>query len=139
MTRVLPACRDRVFDSFADAALLAKWWGPKGFRISRIDFAPRVGGTYRIEMQPPEGDAFHLTGIFREVEVPSRLTFSFQWEPPDPDDQDTAAQLSFHVTGDSTEVHLSQGPFKTESRRDLHCDGWGQSFDKLHDLVATQL
>jgi uncharacterized protein YndB with AHSA1/START domain len=137
LTRVLPASREGVFDSFANAALLAKWWGPEGFTIPRIEFTPRVGATYRIEMQPPEGDAFSLTGTFREVEVPSRLAFSFQWEPPDPDDQDTVAQVSFHVTDDSTEVHLSQGPFKTQSRRDLHRDGWSQSFDKLRDLVAT--
>jgi uncharacterized protein YndB with AHSA1/START domain len=48
------------------------------------------------------------------------------------------ARLSFQPTGDSTEVHLSQGPSKTEARRELHGDGWSQSFDKLRDVVAAQ-
>jgi glutathione S-transferase len=57
MTQVLPASRQRVFDLFTDAALLAQWRGPKGFGIPTIDFTPRVGAAYRIEMQPVEGDA----------------------------------------------------------------------------------
>jgi uncharacterized protein YndB with AHSA1/START domain len=138
LTRTLPASRDRVFDCFADAALLVRWWGPQGFTIPSADFTPRVGATYRIEMQPPAGPAFRLTGTFRELDVPSRLAFSFEWDPPDPDDQATVATLSLRAVDDSTEVHLSQGPFKTEARRRLHRDGWTESLDKLRDLVAAQ-
>ena len=68
--------------------------GPQGFSIPSIDFTPDVGATYRIEMQPPEGQAFALTGTFRRVD-PSHRAFSFEWQPADPDDQETLAQLSF--------------------------------------------
>ena len=138
LTRLFPAPRARVVEFFAGAALLAEWWGPRGFSIPSIDFVPRVGGTYRIEMQPPDGDAFELTGTFREVDIPSRLAFTFEWEPADPDDEQTLAQLVFEVADDSTRVQLRQGPFKTEARRALHRDGWTESLDKLAELVTEQ-
>jgi uncharacterized protein YndB with AHSA1/START domain len=136
ITRLIRAPRERVFELFSNAGLLAQWWGPAGFSIPSIDFTPSVGASYRIEMQPPEGDAFHLIGAFREIDAPSGLSFSFEWQPPDPDDVVTVAQLSFAVIDDSTEVHLNQQPFKTEARRTLHRDGWNESFDRLAEVLA---
>jgi uncharacterized protein YndB with AHSA1/START domain len=44
-----------------------------------------VGGAYRIAMQPPEGELFHLVGEYVEVRSPPRLAYTFRWEPTDPD------------------------------------------------------
>jgi uncharacterized protein YndB with AHSA1/START domain len=136
MTRVLPAPPPVVFDAFADPDKLARWWGPAGFTAPSVDFEPRAGGSYRIEMQPPEGDPFHLVGEFREVDPPRRLAFTFVWEPPDPDDVETLVELSFRDLGDSTEVAFAQGEFKTEPRRELHRDGWSEGFDRLEALLS---
>jgi uncharacterized protein YndB with AHSA1/START domain len=138
LKRVFLVPRARTYEFFFDPSPLAKWWGPRGFSIASIDFAPRVRATYRIEMQPPEGDAFHLTGRFRDVDVPSRLAFSFNWEPADPDDLETVAELSFQALDDSTEVALTQGVFKTEERRAVHHQGWTESFEKLGELISQQ-
>jgi uncharacterized protein YndB with AHSA1/START domain len=137
MKRVLTAVPSVVFGSFSDSSELAKWWGPEGFTIPSLEFDPRVGETYRIEMQPPEGDPFYLTGEFREVDPAARLAYTFVWENPDPDDRETLVGLSFRDLGESTEVVLAQGPFKTEPRRALHRDGWTDCFDKLERLVSA--
>src|SRR5215213_8929230 len=79
--RTLPASRERVYEAFADADRLAGWWGPEGFEIPHLDYEPRVGRQFRIEMAPPQGDAFQLAGEFREVVPPTRIAFTFQWEP----------------------------------------------------------
>jgi uncharacterized protein YndB with AHSA1/START domain len=134
--RVLPAAPPEVFRLFADPDELARWWGPAGFCVPSLDFSPAVGSSYRIEMQPPEGDAFYLTGEFREVDPPTRLSFTFVWEPPDPDDVETVVELSFRETDDATEVDFRQGTFKTEERRELHRNGWGDSFEKLEAIVG---
>jgi uncharacterized protein YndB with AHSA1/START domain len=136
LTRVLPAPVSVVFAACSDADELARWWGPNGFTTPSVEFEPRVGASYRIEMQPPEGEPFHLTGEFREVDPPALLAYSFVWEPPDADDVDTEVRLAFRDLGESTEVTLTQGPFKTEERRALHRDGWTESFDKLHRLLS---
>src|SRR5215212_400324 len=126
LRRTMPAPRADVFAAFADSVQLAQWWGPEGFTIPSADFDPAPGKPYRIEMQPPEGESFFLRGEFREVAPPSRLTFTFAWEPPDPDDVETLVELSF---GD--ELGLRQGEFKTDERLELHRAGWSDSLDKL--------
>jgi uncharacterized protein YndB with AHSA1/START domain len=137
MKRVLEATPLAVFAAFSDPHELAKWWGPEGFTVPDLDFHPRAGDPYRIEMQPPEGDSFRLTGEFREVDPPARLAFTFVWDPPNPDDVETLATLSFRGHDEATEVGLTQGPFKTEERRSLHEEGWGESFGKLEGLLSA--
>ena len=114
LRRGLPAAPSTVFAAFTDADELAKWWGPNGFTTPSLEFDPRVGESYRIEMMPPEGDRFYLTGEFREVDPPVRLGFTFVWEQPDPDDLETQVDLRFRDLGKSTEVTMTQRPFKTE-------------------------
>ena len=138
LTRILPGQASLVFEAFTVPDRLARWWGPTGFSIPSLTFDPRAGEGYRIEMQPPEGDAFHLAGEFREVDAPTRLAFTFRWEDPDPDDVETVADLTFRDLGGSTEVVLSQASFKTEGRRELHRGGWTDSFDKLGALLAPR-
>ena len=136
--RAITAVPAVVFSAFTDRTELAKWWGPEGFLIPSLEFEPRVGEIYRIEMQPPEGEPFYLSGEFREVDPGTRLVFTFIWEDPDPDDVETLVVLSFRDLGESTEIALTQGPFKTETRRALHRNGWANSFDKLERLIGSQ-
>ena len=98
-----------------------------------------MGESYRIEMQPPEGDRFYLTGEFREVDPPARLAFTFVWEEPDPDDVETLVDAALSGSRRSPRRSPStQGPFRTEDRRALHRDGWTDSLDKLERLLADQ-
>src|SRR5262245_22253953 len=94
LKRVVPAAPAAVFGAFSSADDLEEWWGPKALTARALDFEPRVGEGYRIEMRPPDGDPFHITGEFREVEPPDRLVFTFVYETPDPDDVETLAELS---------------------------------------------
>ena len=136
MQRVLPAARRVVFAAFTHPDRLRHWWGPVGFTVPDVTLDARAGAAYRIEMQPPEGDPFHLTGEIREVDPPARLAYTFTWEPPDPDDVETLVELSFAERGDATEAGLTQGVFKTEARRELHERGWTDTFDRLETYLA---
>jgi uncharacterized protein YndB with AHSA1/START domain len=138
MTRVLPANPSVVFGAFSAPEELAMWWGPEGFIATSIEFSPRVGDSYRIEMQPPDGDPFYIAGGFREVDPPARLAYTFRYEDPDPDDVENLVQLTLRDLGKSTEVVLTQGPFKTVARRELHEHGWADSLDKLEHVVADR-
>jgi uncharacterized protein YndB with AHSA1/START domain len=137
MQRVVSAPREVVFRACTEPDQLAKWWGPNGFTAPSVDLDVRVGGSYRIAMQPPDGELFHLTGEFREVDPPARLAYTFRWEEPDPDDRETVVTLSFLDRGDSTELILSQGPFATEARLALHREGWTDGLNRLQDLMSA--
>ena len=94
-----------------------------------------MGGSLRFTMQPPEGEAFHLSGRIIHVEFPSRLKFTFRWDEPAPDDSETIVELSLASLGSRTTVTLTQGDFATEERLDLHRRGWTDSFEKLDAVL----
>jgi uncharacterized protein YndB with AHSA1/START domain len=133
--RVVPAARPRVFAAHVAPDQLAQWWGPDGFTIPALELDLRVGGQYRIAMEPPQGEVFFLSGEFREVDPPARLVYTFRWEPPDPDDQETIVTFSLDDRGEATNVIVDQGVFATEARRALHEQGWRETLDHLERVM----
>ena len=136
LERVLPAPPDVVFRMYAEPELLAQWWGPEGFTSPTIELDLRVGGRYRIAMQPPEGESFVLAGEFRAVNPPTRLVYTFRWEPPDIDDRETVVVFSLRDQGGSTVLTVDQQPFATDARLALHEQGWSESLDRLQRLFT---
>lgn len=136
LKRVLPSPRAVVYGALTDQAQLATWWGPRGFTAPSVEFDPRVGGSYRIAMQPRDGDLFHLSGEFREVDPPARLVYTFRWDPPDLDDRETVVTLSLRERGEGTELLLTQGEFATGERLALHEAGWIESLGRLEQVLV---
>lgn len=127
----------RVFVALTDPDQLARWWGPHGFTTSVIELDVKVGGRYRFAMQPPEGEMFHLHGEFREVDAPSRLAYTFRWEPPDPQDVDTVVSISLLDLTGWTRLTMDHGVFATEARRALHEQGWSDSLGRLKAFLSS--
>ncbi len=138
LKREFSAARSVVVGAFVDPNGLAEWFGPQGYVVAGVEFTPRVGERYRIEMQPPGGEHFYVTGEVCEADLPRRLAFTFGYEEPHADDVETQVVLSFRDLGPSTEVDFTQGPFKTAARRALHQVGWSDSFDKLERFVSAR-
>jgi len=136
LERSVPAPCAAVYRALTDPEELGKWWGPRGFAAPSVEFDPQVRGRYRIAMQPPDADLFHLSGEFREVEPPARLAYTFRWDPPHPDDRVTVVTVSLEDRGEETEVRLTQGEFATEERYALHDAGWTESFERLEQLLG---
>jgi uncharacterized protein YndB with AHSA1/START domain len=137
LEKVVAAPVEQVFSACLDPDELSRWWGPAGFTAPLVSLDARVGGAYRIRMQPPEGEAFHLRGEFTEIDPPRRLGYTFEWEEPDPDDRRTEVALSFLEQGEGTTIVLDQGPFATDDRRALHETGWTETLERLAGHFAT--
>ncbi len=76
ITRIFDAPRALVFKAWTDAAMLAQWWGPKGFTNPVCEIDARVGGAIRIHMRSPDGAVYPMKGEIREIVPPERLVFT---------------------------------------------------------------
>ena len=74
-TRVVRAPREKVFRAWTDPAILADWWGPKGFTSTFHTFDLKVGGLWDFTMHGPDGKDYANTSVFRKVEAPALLEF----------------------------------------------------------------
>jgi uncharacterized protein YndB with AHSA1/START domain len=137
LERGLDAWRDRIFAAYVEPQQLSAWWGPAGFTVPSADLDVREGGRYRIEMQPPDGEPFSVHGEYQLVDPPGRLAYTFEWDPPTPDDQETLVTLTFEPAGDGTRLVLDHGPFKTDERYELHKAGWTDTLDRLEAWLAA--
>lgn len=70
--RFIPVTPELVFKAFSDAAVLAKWWGPKGFSNTFETFEFKPGGTWRFVMHGPDGKDYANLSVFEEVN-PQRI------------------------------------------------------------------
>src|SRR4051812_3235936 len=138
LSRLIEAPCSAVLEACIEPGQLARWWGPRGFAVPAVELEPTPGGVYRIAMQPPDGELFHLSGEYLEVDPPQALAYSFRWEPADPDDRVTVVRMTLLERGASTEVVVDQSEFATEERRALHVDGWTDSLERLEELMSSR-
>ena len=136
LERTLNAPRDLVWRGWTETELLKQWFAPKPYTTPIVEIDLRPGGKIRIAMQPPEGEVFHLNGVFQEVTPPERLVYTFQWEKGDWDYPETLVTVEFHDRGGQTELVLIHERFPEEKMRDEHGEGWNSCLDRLAELVG---
>jgi uncharacterized protein YndB with AHSA1/START domain len=138
--RILDAPRSRVFAAWIDEKQAARWWGPKGFTTVANKMDVRVGGEWQRRMRSPEGSEHHSRGFYREIVEPERLVFTFSWDQGGVQGHgpETLVTLTFaDLSGDRTELTLTQELFETAAARDAHYHGWSNCLDRLVEYLAA--
>lgn len=132
LDRTFRARRERVFQAFTDAVHLQKWWGPPGTTISACELDPKPGGSWLTTMRAPDGSEMSVSGVYREVEAPSRLVFTWAWTQEDGSrGHETLVTLEFLDQGEATDLVLTQETFQDEDAMGKHEGGWQGCFDCL--------
>ena len=70
-----------VFAAIADAARIARWWGPAGFsnRIAEFDFRP--GGRWLFDMIGPDGTVYANESVFVTIAPDRQLVLRHVCQP----------------------------------------------------------
>jgi uncharacterized protein YndB with AHSA1/START domain len=137
LERRLKANPDRVFAAWIEPAQLAQWFGPEGMTIPSQAIDARVGGGWTVTMRDPQGNDRTVSGVYRDIDRPKRLAFTWAWHHDGKRGHETDVVVEFKRDGDGTLIRLTQQTFETAHDRDMHNMGWSSSFNDLARLVEV--
>ncbi len=145
VTRTYAARPEVVFRAWTNSEALKQWFAPSdeySTPVAEVDL--REGGSYRIHMKEPSGDIHAVGGVYREIQEPTRLVFTWAWEAGggcggtlDDPNPETLVTVEFRPTGEGTEVTVIHEQFPTEDARDKHYEGWTGCLAQLDKLVHS--
>ncbi|MEZ6137546.1 MAG: SRPBCC domain-containing protein [Pirellulaceae bacterium] len=130
------ASPEAVFAMWTRPDLLTKWLRPSpAYTHPFVELDACVGGCFRIAFRSPEGKVDVVGGEFLEVCSPSKLVFTWRWEPPN-----EHAGIDTHVTVELKEVNSQTELVLTHrisdaAMREQHCMGWSGALDQLPALT----
>jgi uncharacterized protein YndB with AHSA1/START domain len=137
VTRGIKADPVTVFDAWTQADQLKRWSCPEGMTVGDAEVDLRVGGRYRIVMKNDEGSTHTAYGVYREIERPRRLVYTWSWE----EDEDrgigeTLVTVEFTDLGGSTEVALTHELFPDAEAKASHEKGWTSCLNRLERMFS---
>jgi uncharacterized protein YndB with AHSA1/START domain len=134
IVRSFAAPREAVFRAWTDPKQLVKWWGPKGFTCPECEMDLREGGSWRTVMRSPEGIDHVVSGIYRKIEAPRLLSFTWAWSTGGSRGHETVVTVELAARGKTTEMVFTQETFETIAARDQHSHGWNSTFECLDEF-----
>ena len=136
LRRTFQASRERVFRAWTTPEEIKRWKGPGERTAPLVEVDLRVGGAYRVHMRAPDGSEARLVGVYREVDPPKKLVYTWRWETS-PEMGETLVTVEFLERGRATEVVLTHELFPTDEVRGKHQLGWSASLDKLAEILIA--
>jgi uncharacterized protein YndB with AHSA1/START domain len=129
--RVIKARPDAVFRAWTEPDQLMRWSCPEGGSIEEAAVDLRIGGAYRLRMKDGTGKIHTAIGVYREIDPPHRLVYTWDWEEEGSRMGETIVTVQFNDRGAATEVVLTHEQFPAPEARDGHAQGWESLLTKL--------
>ena len=137
LERHYPVAPEKVWRAWTDPQALSIWFGPGDTQsVLRAELDVRVGGRFDIAFRTQDGVVHAVGGVYRVVEPPRRLVFSWAWHSTP--ERESQVSLSLHAEGGGTRMAFLHAQFVDPQARDDHEGGWVPTFDKLAQFLATE-
>ena len=130
--RLIAAPPDVLFALWIEPAQLLRWWAPDG-HVPSVDLLDvKTGGRWRTTMRRPDGGLVATSGVYRIVEPPHRLSFTWAWEDENgARGHESEVAVSFEAAPGGTRLVLLQARFENKDIGDRHVIGWSSALDRI--------
>jgi uncharacterized protein YndB with AHSA1/START domain len=132
-SRRIDAPPEQVFQAFAQAEHLARWWGPHGFTSTFHTFEFRPGGHWRFMMHGPDGASYPNENVFLDIVAPERVVVEHVSE-----DHHFLLTVTFAGEGGKTLVGWRQ-LFDTAAHKDAIAPIVSKANEQVLDRLANEV
>ncbi len=131
LERIFAATPQQLFDAWTIPDQLVRWWGPEGCTTPHHDLDVRQGGAWITTMRHNDGSENTVSGVYRVIEPPRRLVFTWAWHNEGARGDETEVALDFDSVDGGTRMVLVQQTFQSDELCDKHRTGWTSCFNDL--------
>jgi len=135
VTRIIAAERETVFDAWTEPEHIRRWSAPEGMDIPISEVDLTVGGRFHLQMQNAEGGTHNARGIYHEIDRPTRLVYSWEWDEH-PDHGQSLITVEFKSVDGGTEVTMVHSGLPSEESAAEHEKGWTSCLNRLEAKYA---
>jgi len=89
----------------------------------------RVEGRYHIAFVTRDGERHDVSGVYRQVEFPRLLSFTWAWRSTP--ERESLVTIQLEPSGSGTRLVFCHERFFDQVARDNHERGWSGTFRKL--------
>ena len=124
---------ERAWEAWTNPIQLMNWFGsnPNG-KVLKAELDVRPGGYFEVTFQDSDLTEHTCSGIYNEVQMPYKLTFSWQWKS-EPDIKSFVIVLLISE-GNSTRMQFEHKNLGSGSKHN-YVQGWASTFSKLERLL----
>ncbi len=134
--RVFTVSPETLWEYFTDPAHNLRWAGPKEAECTRFDADLRVGGAWAMALRLADGAEMTAHGVYREIERPRRLVYTWRWESWKETSPDSLVTIEFSARGRGSLLTLTHSELPPD-RVEGHRFGWTSCLDSLDDYIGS--
>jgi uncharacterized protein YndB with AHSA1/START domain len=133
----IDAPASKIYAALTDPNQLTQWWGSDDrYRTTAMEADVRVGGRWRTIGKDADGRDFAVEGVYRVVQPPHLLEFTWKHDWEGADSSETLVRYELIEDGGSTLLRVTHSGFQSEKSRDDHDRGWTQVLTWLEAYVT---